>query len=142
MKHLPFLLLLLFCRCDFPQDPHHSFEEAKRSGLKIGVAVNPPFSVLENGELKGTEIEILKNFAEGRNLDVSFTTATESELMEQLEKHELHLVIGGFNKKTIWNKKAGLSVPYDGKHVFLIGKGENKILFELETFIFKNLKTQ
>lgn len=141
MRYLSFLLLLLFfIRCDFPQDPNHSFEEAKQSGLKVGVAVNPPFTVFENGTFKGSEIELIKNFAEKKNLDLDFTIATESELIENLEKYELHLVIGGFDKKTIWNKKSGLSVPYDGKHVFLVGKGENKLLFELEKFMFKTFK--
>ncbi|HET8809422.1 MAG TPA: transporter substrate-binding domain-containing protein [Flavobacteriaceae bacterium] len=143
MRYFPLLFLLLFfIRCDFPQDPNHSFEEAKQSGLKVGVAINPPFTFLKNGNLKGSEIELIKNFAEKKNLDLDFTIATESELIEQLEKHQLHVVVGGFDKKTIWNKKSGLSVPYDGKHVFLVGKGENKLLFELENFLFETFKKQ
>lgn len=141
MRYFPFLFLLLFfTRCDFPQDPKHSFEEAKQSGLKVGVAVNPPFTVFENGTFKGSEIKIVEGFAKAKDIEISYVTATESELIESLEKYELHLVIGGFEKKTVWNKKSGLSVPYDGKHVFLVGKGENKLLFELENFLFETLK--
>jgi hypothetical protein len=138
---LPFLFLAFACN-DFPRDPGHSFEEAKNSGLQVGVAINPPFTEYDEGNFSGSEIEIVEAFAEEKNLDVQYTMASESELIKMLEKHEMHLLIGGFDKKTLWNKKTGLSIAYDKKHVILVAKGENKLLFELEGFLFKYIKKE
>lgn len=140
MKYLPLFLLLLFCGCKFPQDPKHSFKEAQETILNVGVAVHPPYVIYKNGELSGSEIDIIVGFADQENLDIDYTVATESKLIEQLEKYELHVVAAGFDKKTLWMKKAGLTVPYDKKHVLLVGKGENRLLYKLEGFIFKNVR--
>lgn len=140
MKYLLVVLLVLFYSCKFPQDPKHSFKEAKETTLNVGVAVHPPYVVYENGKLSGSEIEIIEGFAEQEGLEIAYTVATESRLIEQLEKYELHIVAAGFDKKTLWMKKTGLTVPYDKEHVLLIGKGENKLLYELEGFIFKKVR--
>jgi len=137
---LVFLFLIFACN-DFPRDAADSFEKAKNSGLQVGVSIHPPFTELENGNFSGSEIELIKQFAHENNLKVNFVSASESQLIEKLEKHELHLLIGGFDKKTLWSKKTGLSKPYDKKHVILIAKGENHLLFALEGFLFKSKKS-
>lgn len=140
MKYLSFLFLFLCLSCNFPQDPKHSFQEAQATKLRVGVVFHPPFVINEPEKLTGIEIDLIESFAAQEKLQIDYVTGTESELVEKLEKYDLHVVLGGFEKKTVWMKKTGLTVPYDGKHVLLIAKGENKLLFKLEKFIFKNSK--
>ncbi len=137
MKYFLILTMLIFAGCTYPKDPKNSFENAKKEKLKVGLVVNPPFTTFENGQAGGDEVEMLRNFAKAENLQISFEEGSESDLIEKLEHYEIHVIAGGFNKKTIWIKKAGPSASYDKKHVFLVPNGENRLLQELETFIFK-----
>lgn len=135
-------LFLCLTSCVFPKDPENSFETARRESLQVGVVSNPPFSKVEDGVFSGTEVRMIQEFAEKERLEISFTAGSESELVKQLENFEKHIVVGGFAKKTIWKKKAGMTAPYDKKHVFLIPKGENRLLDHLEDFIFQQKENQ
>lgn len=129
------LLAFLVTACNFPKDPENTYKNAQEHQLKIGVTENIPFTS-KNEE--GKEIDFLKEFARSENLETEFIYGSESDLIEKLEKREIAILTGGFDKNTIWVKKAGLSRPYDSIHVFLIPKGENKLLQHLELFIHKN----
>ncbi len=142
MNKLKLVLLLCLTSCVFPQDPENSYEEASKNSLLVGVVSNPPFTEVEDSSFSGSEVEMLRKFAEKEGLKISFSEGSESELVKKLEVFELHIVAGGFTKKTIWKKKAGMTVPYDKEHVFLIPKGENRLLKHLEDFIFQQKKKQ
>lgn len=130
------LILLTSCK-HYPADPENSFTEAKQQGLKVGIIHNPPFSVYKGpGDFDGTELEMIRKFARQEHMPLLLEFGSESDLIQKLEHYDLHVVIGGFTGKTIWKKKAGLTAPYDQKHVFLIPKGENRLLAHLESFIF------
>jgi membrane-bound lytic murein transglycosylase MltF len=131
--------VLFITSCDIPQDSSSTFEIARKSSLKIGVVSNPPFSELE-GDFSGTEIDILQQFAEAKNLKLHFSTGSESALISMLETGELHVVIGGFEKETLWKERAGLTSPYDESHVMLVQKGENRLVYELESFFNTYIK--
>ena len=140
MRLVVIIFLLILTCCNFPKDPENSLEEARKDSLKVGVVNNPPYTIIKNGEAQGTEIDILKSFASTNNLQIQFTEGSESILVDKLKKYHLHIIAGGFDKKTLWKKHAGTSAPYDSKHVFLIPKGENKLLQQLETHIFQTKK--
>ena len=140
MKIIPLLLLLISSGCDFPKDAEDSWENATNNYLKVGVSVNPPYTISEKDSISGIEIDLLQNFADKKNLEIRFIEGSESELIKKLENYQLHVLAGGFEKKTLWKDKAGTTVPYDNKHVLLITKGENKLLQQLETHIFQTFK--
>lgn len=140
MKAKVILLLILLSGCNFPKDAENSFQNAQQNSLKVGVVNNAPYAFMQNGAAQGSEIEILKSFAKNNNLQIQFIEGSESTLIEKLEKFKIHIVSGGFDKKTVWKKHAGTSATYDSKHVFLIPKGENKLLHSLETYILQNHK--
>lgn len=129
------IFFLVFSGCIFPKDPENSFKEAQKNGLQVGVIERPPFTSISGETFGGKEIRILREFAKKEHLQIDFREGSESELVEDLEKYRLHIITGGFTKKTIWKKKAGLTAAYDQKHVFLIPKGENRLLERLEDFI-------
>ena len=142
MRKLLFLSVLLsILSCTYPKDPENSFEEAKKGSLLVGAVENPPFVQRQGKEFSGSEIALIRKFADQNNLSIRFIPGSESELVERLEKFKIHVVVGGFTKKTIWKKKAGYTAPYDrDDHVLLIPKGENRLLENLEKFIFENKK--
>jgi membrane-bound lytic murein transglycosylase MltF len=138
MKLLYFLLPLIFISCSFPKDSKDSYAKAKQEGLRVGIVNNPPFTTYHEGIASGSEVEILEEFAEKEGLKVHYVYGSESTLIKQLEDYDLHLIIGGFDKKTEWKKKAGLTTRYNDKNVFLIAKGENELLYRLETVLLKH----
>jgi len=140
---IKFLLIFIFSvisSCNIPKDPENSWEKIQRDGLKVGVVINSPYAFQKESLFTGSEVKLLKKFAKENNLKIKFITENETYLVRKLENYEIDILIGGFTKKTIWTKKVGKSTPYDEEaHVFLIPKGENKLLHVIESFIF-NLK--
>ena len=137
MKKLLLLVLICLVSCSPPHDSKNSYANAKQSGLKVGIVNNPPFTVYKNGKASGTEVAIIENFSKKEGLRIQYIDGSESTLIKQLENYEIHLVIGGFDKKTVWKKKAGMTTKYNGKNVFLITKGENRLLYKLEEELLK-----
>lgn len=119
----------------FPADPNHSFKKAQATELKVGLVIHPPFVAQNGNRYSGVEVQLIEEFAKHYGLRLAYTTGAESELIKQLEKNELHIVAGGFEKTTLWMSKAGLTTPYDQKHVLLVPKGENQLLYRLEEII-------
>lgn len=141
MKFIKFLIFFILVSCSpYPKDANNSFKDAKKNKLKVGVAINPPFTMFKNDSIIGSEIEIIRDFADQENLQIEIVKGTESDLVEKIEQYQLHIIAGGFDKKTIWKKKAKPTVPYDGHHVLLVPSGENRLLFKLEKFIFNTIK--
>ncbi len=137
------VLALGIAACDVPKDPQVSTQRAIESGLKVGVVSNAPYTENDTtgttgkGEWGGEEIELINGFARANNMGVEYVEGNETDLVKELEGYRLHLVAGGFEKGTVWKTKAGLSAPYDGNHVFLLPKGENRLLYHLEEFLLK-----
>jgi hypothetical protein len=128
------LLVLFFGACNFPKDPNNSYENAKISSLRVGI-VSKTDSTTTSFEKK-----LVANFAEQEKMQTQFTTDNETELVKKLENYQLDIVLGGFEKKSNWKTKVGMTKPYDGKHVLFIPRGENRLLYQLEKFLDKNQK--
>ncbi len=142
MKLIIWLSLVIFLvsfSCSIPEDPNNSWLEAQKSGLKVGVIYNPPFSNYNSDSISGSEVQLLQQFCHANNIDINYTVGNESSLVKKVEESHLHVLIGGFQEKTIWKKKTGLTFAYDSSHVFLVPKGENRLVWELEKF-FLNKK--
>lgn len=138
MKAFQLLILILLTSCSFPKDSKDSFAKAKQQGLKVGIADNPPFAMYENGAASGTETALIEEFAGKEGLKVHYVYASESTLVKQLEEYKLHLIIGGFEKNTVWKDKAGLSIRYNDRNVLLVAKGENELLYRLESVLLNH----
>lgn len=135
------LLMGLTVGCGIPKDPENTFYSAKSTGLKVGFVENPPFTEGENGKFDGVEVNLLKSFATENNLKITFVEGSESNLIEQLSNREIDILIGGFDKKTVWKEKAGSAKPYDDTHIILVPKGENRLVYELESFLQNQRKS-
>lgn len=141
MKFFIYTFIFLFLiSCSLPKDPEDSLTKAKMNGLKVGYVYNPPYNYTSGDTVSGTEISIIKAFAKEQGLKIQFIYGSESELIKQLEEYKLHVIIGGFDKKTIWKDKAGPTTTYNNKNCLLVPKGENNLLYKLESYLLKYKK--
>ena len=141
-------LLLLFAvsSCGIPHDPEGTSERiASSHELRVGVSDNPPWTSAASAVPKGIEPDLVREFAARQGARVLWTRGSETPLIQSLKRHELDLVIGGFDMKTNWAATAGVTQPFtkdaDGKkHVFLAAPGENRFILTLDRFLAEHMR--
>jgi hypothetical protein len=76
------VLLLTGCNVEIPQDPDGTLDRVRGGVLRVGVSINPPWTVLDNnGELSGIEPELVRRFADTVDAEVRWTVAGEESLI-------------------------------------------------------------
>jgi ABC-type amino acid transport substrate-binding protein len=141
------MLLLTGCNIEIPQDPDGTLDRVRDGVLRVGVSINPPWTVLDNnGEPSGIEPELVRRFADTVDAEVRWTVAGEESLIHQLEEGRLDLVIGGLTAKSPWMSHVAFTRPYatapgptgaSEQHVMAAPQGENAFLVTLERFLLK-----
>lgn len=137
------------CSGGFPADPDGTLEQVRGGELRVGVSPAPPWTVLPapdtpDAEPSGTEVDLVTAFADHLGAEVTWILGGEEELIGQLERSELDIVVGGLTAQSPWQGKAALTYPYgtttgpEGKpekRVMAAPLGENAFLVELESFL-------
>jgi len=146
---LVLLVALTACSATIPSDPDDTLDRVTGGILRVGVSPSPPWTDLPDGpdgEPAGTEVELVEEFASTIDSEVQWAAGGEEELIGQLERGELDLVIGGLTARSPWAEKAALTYRYtettgpDGAkelHVMAAPMGENAFLVELEGFLLE-----
>jgi len=139
------LPLLAGCGLKIPADPEGTLDRVAGGTLKAGISYNPPWTETgSGGDPAGTEVQLVRQFAAEQNARGEWVSGGESDLIRQLERGELDLVVGGLTKDSPWFKHAALTQPYlettnaqgdKEQHVMAAPMGENAFLFELEKFL-------
>jgi polar amino acid transport system substrate-binding protein len=118
---VPVLLLAVEGCGNLPRDPGKTLEGVTRQRrIRIGLVENPPWVTHATGEPAGAEVELAREFAQSLGAAPEWFPGGEQDHMEALERFELDLVIGGFDAKTPWSGKIGLTRPYFEEQ-FIIG---------------------
>lgn len=152
------LLMLAAAGCSaIPADPDDTLERVTGDVLRVGVSVNPPWTELPHGtdeqeggtEPRGTEVELVADFAASLGAEVEWVIGGEENLIDQLDRGELDLVIGGLTADSPWHEVAALTRPYtesdDGgqvRRVMATPAGENAFLAALERFLAEQGQAQ
>jgi len=148
------IMALLGAGCGMPKDPEGATPRiAATHVLRAGASSNPPWVVVEKGQVSGIEPDIVRAFAGTLGARVHWVVNGETPLLEALEKRQLDLVVGGVTTKSPWSKRMGASLSYaqagptpggqpglfKGKqrHVLLAAPGENQLLLRLDQFLEK-----
>jgi len=144
MKQPGFLFILLLCLygCEnFPKDPEKTLTKVKNGTLVVGYSENPPWVVKTDSIPSGIEPELIQAFAKTLNAQVDWRNDTEQNLVEDLEKRKVHLLIAGITDDSPWKNKAGFTRPFakedKKKHVMAAINGENALIVHLEKFLYK-----
>jgi len=138
------LLLLTGCGISIPSDPDGTLDRVTGATLRVGVSPNDGFSVVDDGEVTGSDAELVEGFARSIDADVVWVVGAEEALIRDLEHGDLDLVIGGITDATPWTEQAGMTRPYQEfvdqhgtthKLVMLVPMGENAFLTALERYL-------
>lgn len=132
------------CGIQIPADPDGALDRVTSGVLRVGASANGDLVRIDDGEVSGSEAELVEEFADHLDARIDWTEGSEEALVRGLERGDLDLVIGGITDETPWTDRAGMSQPYaevrdsEGatrKLVMLVPMGENAFLTELETFL-------
>ncbi|ADG73037.1 extracellular solute-binding protein family 3 [Cellulomonas flavigena DSM 20109] len=145
---LPLVVLILAaCGVTVPTDPDGTLDTVRGGELRAGVSPHEPWTQIgPDGAPTGLEVDLVEAFARTLDAEVVWTDGGEEELVADMERGDLDLVVGGFSASTPWTSKAAVTVAYvtvtdpDGKpegHVMLTPMGENAFLVELERFLLE-----
>lgn len=137
--------LLTGCGTSLPADPEGTLERVRDGQLRVGVSANAPWTETRDGaEPAGIEPDLVREFAATLNARIQWSEGGEEKLVDELERGNLDIVLGGLTKDTPWAEKVAVTAPYteatDGygetrKHVIAAPPGENAFLVELEDFL-------
>jgi len=128
--------------CGLPRDAAGTLERVRSTGvLRAGAITNPPYVVTDGAAVSGPEAEAVEAFAQAQRVRVQWAVGSEEDLVEQLERFQLDVVVGGITKKNPRAKKVGTTLPlYEGAggkpHVILTPPGENGMLFALDRAVY------
>lgn len=142
------VLLAAGCGATVPTDPEGTLDRVRDGVLRVGVSPAPPWTEAEpEGAVPGPagiEPDLLRAFAETLDAEVEWTTGGEETLVDQLDRDELDVVVGGLTARSPWSSHAALTFPYaetvgpEGEkqlHVMAVRMGENAFQSELERFL-------
>ena len=128
----------------YPADPDGTFDDVSGGTLSVGIVHHPPYVDATGEEPAGSEVDLVRAFAEQLDADIEWTASGEEALMTAMESGDVDLVAGGLTDQSPWSSKASLTRSYaedtgpDGETVQLVlavPLGENQLLGELERFL-------
>lgn len=98
---------------DFPKDNAETLKQLKAGReMKVGVAHNPPWTVVAEGRIEGVEPALISQWAQHLGTRAHFVTGPSDDLVEALYKRELDVLVMGMTDKTPHSGKLALSQPY------------------------------
>jgi polar amino acid transport system substrate-binding protein len=106
------LCVLLTASCGFPKDPEGTLERVRGGTLRVGITTNDPWTIVEEDEHSGVEVELVEGFAREIDSEVEWTEGSESELIAALHQRELDLVVAGLASNGSWTAEVTPTHPY------------------------------
>lgn len=150
MRTLLTACLLLLTGCEAPRDAAGTLERLRQGGTaRVGVAHNPPWTVVDGGRVSGIEPALVQGWARSLGASVRFTPGPESELVHQLHGGELDVLIARLEKKTPHKAKLAATQAYlksnsgadqPGRveqRVMAVSQGESATLLSLDRFLLE-----
>lgn len=139
--------VLAGCVATLPSDPEGTLDDVRGGVLRVGVSTAPLWTEpgpADDGGPAGLEPDLVRAFAQSLDAEVEWTRGGEEQLVDQLHRDELDLVVGGLTASSPWADTAALTYPYahtvgpEGApqaHVMAVRLGENAFMVELERFL-------
>jgi len=112
LRNLFILALLLLPSYHPPKDPEKTLERVQHGVLRVGVVQEPPWALINDGQVLGLEVEMVYQLAAVLQARIKWVAGGESKLMEALRRYELDLVVGGLTSDSPWRRRVALTHPY------------------------------
>lgn len=107
--------------------------------MRVGITKNEPWTVLEDSEPQGVEVDLIEAFARQLDAEIDWTVGAAEEILEATEEGHLDLAIGGFLADDPWATRVSFIQPYatvgEDQHVMATPHGENAWIVRLERFL-------
>ena len=97
---------------NLPRDPKETLRRVQTQPMRVGLVEHPPWVIRADGEPRGAEVELVREFASALGTTPEWHWGGAQEQMEALEKYGLDLVIGGFTSRSTWKHYVGFTAPY------------------------------
>jgi ABC-type amino acid transport substrate-binding protein len=98
---------------DFPKDNAETLKQLRAGReMKVGVAHNPPWASVAEGQIEGVEPGLVSQWAESLGTRARFITGPTDDLVDALYKGDLDVLVMGMTDKTPHSGKLALSQPY------------------------------
>lgn len=143
---------LLIAGCDaLPQDNAGTLERVRGGILRVGVADHPPWVEFAEERITGIEPALIEQWARELDAQIHWQRGAEAELVEALHRRELDVVAAGFDRKSPYSSKLGLSQAYvevtnargqKKKMALAISQGESAFLLHLDRFLARQDRAQ
>ena len=119
---LVLVLMAVLSACGVPAEPQDTLAEARGNELHVGVVHDPPWTIIEGGEVVGgVEVRLLDRFADTLDADPVFHPGDLGDLAEVLGQFELDLLVGGLTTSSPWRSRVAFSPTYYTERVIVAG---------------------
>jgi polar amino acid transport system substrate-binding protein len=105
-------LILALAGCGLPRDSDATLDRVRGHALRVGFAVDSPWTTDSAGGAGGVEAALVRTLARGIGARIEWVHGQQGELLEALRHRDLDLVIGGLSGKSPWSTQVGFTRPY------------------------------
>lgn len=103
LKNLLIALLLILCAC----------RKEKQDAIIVGTSPDyPPFTYIENSEIKGFDIDLIKTIASRIDKNIELRSMEFDLLLPEIQLGNIHLVVGGMTATPERCERVFFSDPY------------------------------
>lgn len=125
----------------YPDDPDGTLQRVSGGTMRVGVAHDPPFVVLD-AEPRGPEADLMRAYAQRLDARIAWNRGGHAVLMRELEARRLDAVIGGHAADSPWAARVSTSRPFrvpdaagrEVERVLALPPGENAWQLSFERF--------
>jgi polar amino acid transport system substrate-binding protein len=127
-----------------PRDSHGALDRVRGGVLRAGVVEHPPWTVVDDHTVTGSEAHLLEGWASQLRARVVWRAGDLDTLVEALHRREIDVLAAGLQQNTPYAAHLALSQPHtetqdaSGKKqrfVLAVTPGESALLFDLDRFL-------
>lgn len=106
------VLIVALAGCGLPRDADGTLDRVRGHALRVGFAVDTPWTTDSAGGAGGVESALVRRLAQDIGTHVEWVHGQQGDLLEALRQRDLDLVIGGLRGKSPWSTQVGFTRPY------------------------------
>ena len=118
-------LILSSVACGLPRDSAGTLDRVRRGSMRVGVVVDTPWTTDSVGGAGGVEPALVRSLADSLGTRIEWVRGPEDELLSQLAKRKVDLVIGGLDAKSPWAQRVAFTRPF---YVDTMGQEERQLV--------------